>query len=448
MRDGFVKITIHSASGAVWPVSLEQRVGGVGAELPLRVQGCLELDRDALLTLSLDHRAYGTYLGQALFRDAVRDAFMVALGRSDTLLRVALAVEAPELAALAWERLCAPIDGVWQPLALDQRVAFSHLLSSNAIRPFPHLARTDLRTLLVAASPAQLTDYQLQPFDAADAIMALRSAFGPMPTTILGPVASAAGPPTLDAICWQLTCERYAILHLMCHSLVNQRGETVLFLAKAGNPAAVEPLRDTLLIERLARLGTDSGLPRFIFLAACATARRDSGAAFRSLAQRLVAELGIPTVVAMTGPISVRTATDLAAAFYQRLSVHGALDRALGEATAGLASRPDITIPALFSRLELPILYQSPQVERRFDTRQLRAALLRGFNLEELELLCADLEQDLELAQRPLRVNLEMVGGVGLEAKILRLIEYLERRGALPYLVAAVQRVRPDVLEL
>jgi len=43
-------------------------------------------------------------------------------------------------------------------------------------------------------------------------------------------------------------------------------------------------------------------------------------------------------------------------------------------------------------------------------------------------------------------VNLEMVGGEGKRAKVLNLIQYLERRGYLSYLVSAVRKARPEII--
>ena len=45
-------------------------------------------------------------------------------------------------------------------------------------------------------------------------------------------------------------------------------------------------------------------------------------------------------MLAMTEPVSIRTAEKLAGSFYQHLRDHGEPDRALGEATAGLAENP------------------------------------------------------------------------------------------------------------
>ena len=71
--------------------------------------------------------------------------------------------------------------------------------------------------------------------------------------------------------------------------------------------------------------------------------------------------------------------------------------------------------------------------------------MVAEFSLEELEELCADVEQDLASNGIQLRVSTDMVGGSGLTAKALNLIEYLDRRGYLSYLVAAARRARPNL---
>lgn len=80
------------------------------------------------------------------------------------------------------------------------------------------------------------------------------------------------------------------------------------------------------------------------------------------------------------------------------------------------------------------------------DRRALREALVAAFDIEELEVLCADVRQDLADEGIDLRLDLELVGGTGKRAKVLNLVGYLERRGYLAYLVAAVRRARPGIV--
>src|SRR5262249_58248409 len=119
--------------------------------------------------------------GQALFRDEVRDAFVQALAKSDARLHLLLFIEAAELKGLRWERLCAPVDGDWDFLALNQRLPFSLYLPSKTDRRFPPIGRRDLRALAVVASPQGLEEYCLTPFDAPAAIAGVRAALRGIP---------------------------------------------------------------------------------------------------------------------------------------------------------------------------------------------------------------------------------------------------------------------------
>lgn len=80
------------------------------------------------------------------------------------------------------------------------------------------------------------------------------------------------------------------------------------------------------------------------------------------------------------------------------------------------------------------------------DKRALREAVVQAFSLEDLDVLCADVEQDLAKDSIELQVNLEMVGGSGKTGKCLKLIDYLDHRGYLAYLVTAVRRERPGII--
>lgn len=76
---------------------------------------------------------------------------------------------------------------------------------------------------------------------------------------------------------------------------------------------------------------------------------------------------------------------------------------------------------------------------------ELRRVLIDFFNLDELKLLCADVEQVLRNDGINLRINLDIVGGDGQEIRCHNLITYLDRRGYLQYLVRAVCRARPGM---
>jgi WD40 repeat protein len=318
---------------------------------PSRAEGRLAIDEAQLLAAGGGPRGYGAALGQALFRGLVREAFADALDEGDdSRLRVLLFVEAPQLQGLRWERLCAPFGDDWLPLAASQRTPFSRYLPSLTDRRFPPSARSDLRALLIAASPPGLGGFGLDSFDEAAALAGVRRAIGDTPHTVLCSQGGAA-PPTLDELCRQLATGHYPILHLVSHGRALPDGESVIYLARSDDPAEVDPVTAARLIERLSTLSGPKGLPQFTFLATCESAVPAAAGAMGGLAHRLVRDLGLPAVVAMSDKISVDTANELAAATYGRLLAHGEPDLALAEAAAGLGERADITVPALFSRL-------------------------------------------------------------------------------------------------
>jgi hypothetical protein len=337
------QITIRSGTGGTWPVVAEER----GPLRPLvTTPGVLRLDVPALD--GCGDEEYGVALGRALFAGEIGTAFSDARARITDRLHVLLEVEDEGLATLRWEQLCGWIDRGWRVLALDQRVPFSRHLSSRNDRVYPDIERSDLKMLILAASPPGLEQYRLEPFDEARAVEAVKSGLGgQIPADVLATFPGADGLPTLDALCARLAGGGYRLLHVVCHgAFLAGPGETALYLADSEKGVAAVP--GARLIERLRVTG---GLPHLVFLSSCDSAAPAAEGALGALAHRMVRELGTPAVVAMSGRISVETARALSGAFYPRLRGHGEVDRALVEAFAGLADRPDVRVPVLFSRL-------------------------------------------------------------------------------------------------
>lgn len=343
------EITIQRQHGERCPVIAEERRDD--GSMPIRVENTLRLDQNELIAAEQESQAYGALLGHALFSGTLRDAFVEALARAEERLRVLLFVEDQSMRALRWERLQAPAEGGWKTLATYQRAPLSRYLPSMTDRRFPPIGRQDLRALVVAASPGELTRFGLEHFDVQAATAGVRAALGNIPTTLLADLPQAQGRPTLDQICERITAEPYSLLHLVAHGRVLKDGESVIYLAGGESPDSVDPVSGTRLLERLSALQGARGLPHFAFLSTCESASPDADEALGGLGQRLVRELGMPAVIAMTEKVTVTTALALAAEVYRRLGEHGEPDRALVEATAGLAERGDVLVPVLFSRL-------------------------------------------------------------------------------------------------
>lgn len=376
------EITVQRRVDGVWPVVVEDH--RAGSLLPVRSEGRLALAEEPVCGSAPE---YGTALGQALFRDTIRDAFIRA--RTDTTdgMRVLVFVEDQELKKWRWERLCAPLDGDrWDFLTLDQRALFSLYLPSLTDRAFPPIGLRDLRALVLVANPIDPEGkYGLKDLGTSEAAQRVQASLGKeIPSEVLARVANAAGPPTLDELTRRLTEGAYTILHLVCHGRYNsETDETRLYLEQVETDSATGrglpgPVSGSELIERLAKVRR---LPYLIFLAACESSAPEAEQRLGGLAQRLVRELGIPAVIGMTEPITVSTANVLAGEFYRRLVSQrkkGEVDRALVEAYAGLAGRVDVNVPALYSRLGAQPLF-SAAVDRALTNAEIQ------FGLEQLD---------------------------------------------------------------
>ena len=397
-----LEITIQRKRGDAWPVVAEwRRTGHVGAVRSKDVLRLSEEQRTKLLELLFDPLPYGTILGKALFsgdEGNVRDAFKEAQGASPDRLRVLLHVEDEELKCLHWERLCYRVHGKkWKLLALDQRLPFSLYLPAWSSRPFPAIGQHDLKALLLVASPQGPDEYELDEFEVAPTVASIRRALGGIDSDVLALVEGAVGPPSLDALCEHLTVGDYTLLHIVAHGKA-MKEDTTLYLAHENNQ--VQYVSGEELITRLDNLQGAKGLPHFVFLATCESAKPKTEAGLGGLAQRMVEELGLPTVLAMTEKVSLVTAEDLAAAFYGRLRQHGEPDRALVEACAGLQGRSDVTVPVLYSRLERRPLF-SDTLDRELADKEV------AFGLDKLERLLPE--------RAPVRID-----GFAVQAKSLR----------------------------
>ena len=318
---------------------------------------------------TLSTKDYGIYLGKALFQNDLREFFKSAFHSSQKLMKVTLSIDVEDssnsdnLRALHWERLCVPMDQSWQYLPLEQRLPFSHHVSTaNLDRKYSPIQKDNLKALVLVASPENLeTKYNLASFDIEVTVAGIRSAFGDIPCDILANhIQDAIGLPTLKKLieCLTNTNPPYTILHIVSHGSVDQRGNTWLYWSNEANQ--VEPILGGDLIEKLCIV---QNLPHLIFLCSCSSANYCGG-----LAQGLIQILATPTVVAMTDSVTIKTATELAHNFYPRLLKSGEVDVALQQAAAPLAERHDITIPVLFSsRLDNQFLFLSPSVKEIVD---------------------------------------------------------------------------------
>jgi WD40 repeat protein len=346
----------------------------VSARLKLDVNGIRQLpvrDLD-------DLRAYGRILGEAVFVGDVRSVFHKIVNRvpDDDVLHVSLSVEDVELRSLRWERLQCPEDilqdSPWQFLHLFQKTAYVLDLRSAVDRPYPSISRVGLKALVVVADMGPTRPYKLTEFNAPDAVVGIRAALGKdiechvLASSGESQLPNVDGLPTLDEICRWLTRERFAILHVVCHGEFKQweepgpdgkpvsKSDTFLYLRK---PGEIDPTRKDDHVARvsgtdfLQRLRQLQALPHLTFLCSCSSASTEAEQGLGGLGQRLVRELAMPAVVAMTEPVPIDLATEISKEFYNHLRQTGEVDRALTKASASQAGRPAILVPTHFSRL-------------------------------------------------------------------------------------------------
>lgn len=362
------EITIGRKFNDYWPIHVRINDNGMRRDL-LDLNFTLEYEQ--LIQKNVQNHEYGKFLGEALFNAArlqgdnkeglklLRDSFKEALGKSSTdcPLRILLSIDNAQdekLTTVEWQRLCAPIDadGTWSPLALHQRVPFSMYIPTAISTKFPLLRREDLRALVLVASPDDLPD-KLPHFNVKNVVSAMRQSLGDIPHKFLVNNIDhddCIGAPTLKNLCQQLTDAkpRYNLLHIVCHGTLTKDKDTTLYWADENNKQSL------VLGEELIKELKNLPVPHFAFLCTCnsAAARAEVGEApLGGLAQRLVRELGMPAVIAMTREVTIETASKLTDRFYPRLRESGEVDIALKEATAGLGDHYDITVPVLFSRL-------------------------------------------------------------------------------------------------
>lgn len=208
---------------------------------------------------------------------------------------------------------------------------------------------------------------------------------------------------------------------------------------------------------------------RFAMLGACESSKVDQVNAWTGIASALT-RAGIPAVVGMQFAVLDDNAIAFSKSFYLALAAGQTIDEAVTEGRLSIFARNDDderdwAVPVLYLRAEEGILFPKPAVAGpipagvqpvppaqpkpqggEVDKRTLRQAIVQFFDMDDLALLCNDVQEALSNNEIDLEVNLDMVGGEGKPTKVLNLIQYLDRRGYLSYLIDEVRKARPDII--
>lgn len=376
MADDYTELKIRvrawNEAGGFYPVEAE---AGDGSGYD---GGQLKLDRQALLPLEFNPKAYGEALFNALFAGEIRRAYDKTTARAEALtggkLRVRLQIddEAVELHALPWERIYHLSRGNLVPLTTSTQTPFSRYTRLETPEPEPVRERP-VKILASISNPLNLPG-GLAPANAEVEIDNLREALGDLRkntevqvTILLGRSELSAGlmsrlqiegyqvlqePTTLENIMRYLPGAH--VWHYVGHGAFRRKdehgpGQAVLYLEK--DDGTWQATKDDEIVARLAALGQP---PHLAFLVACESSMRDEKAEhpFVGLGPKLV-QAGVPAVVAMQAQVPVEPARVLTGEFYRRLLEHGEVDQSLSQARLLMfkSDRTDWAIPVLFSRL-------------------------------------------------------------------------------------------------
>ncbi|HQE92895.1 MAG TPA: CHAT domain-containing protein [Anaerolineae bacterium] len=351
--------------------------------------GEMHIDHETLEATENTPVTYGQTLFYALFSGPIRRAYDRAIGyaeaRTNGQLRLRLWIDphAPELHALAWERLHFLKENTPSPMAATVQMPFSRYSGLEVAESMPITARP-IRMLVAIANPADLIDLRMAPIAVEQEVESLVAALsglqrtGQLHVTLLPGRTGLSdavharleqagytlldGNTTLDTLIRELsTAPGYHILHFLGHGAFSStQGVTTLFLEDADGYA--DPQKDADFVNPIAALDPP---PHLIFMAACESAKRDphNGNPYIGLAPQLV-QAGIPAIVAMQDTITPQNARELSQDFYRHLLEHGVVDRAMNQARLLLLENGEAAwaVPALFMRLENGQLFAADPV--------------------------------------------------------------------------------------
>ncbi len=432
---------------------------------------------------SLDQQgmmALGEQLGNLLFPTKVREMLFQSRARlkADEGLRIRLRLDTYELGNIPWEYTYVAWPGTHPGqrgiegfLALDTLIS---LVRSEVLAQAPPsldpVGERDLRMVALFDDPAT-QEYPALQLDVEE--QKIRQAL----STVANIKAEYYPDATIEKL-EDVLVNGADILHFSGHGVFKGTlGERRGTMEGKGYLVLMSDNREPLLFaaDKLALNLRARGV-RLTMLGSCEGARNDGVNAWSGVAAALT-RAGIPAVVAMQYTVRDSNVIHFSRAFYRAVAEGQPVDTAVTLGRMAIFNQTsdderDWGVPVLYLRGSESIIFPRPQSsattiskivdepsppvkidpirrpesEQRIpDKRKLREAIVSAYSIEDLELLCADLEQDLMDKNNPLRVSLDIIGGSTLPAKVLNLIDYMDRRGHLGVLANRVRKERPNL---
>ncbi len=318
--------------------------------------------------------AYGQVLSEAIFsHQEILEIFSRALntaGTDELRLRLVLGPTVPELQALHWETLKNPLDKT--SLAANENILFSRYLSGpiwSTVRVRP---RTEVKALIAISNPNDLEKYNLPAVDVSGEFNRAATSLKAIQTRTL---LSGQEKCTLKNLIQKLS-SGVDVLYLVAHGTLAGDQPWVWLEKEDGTSERVSGVELAKNIRAL-RLP-----PLLIVLASCesagkATAATEGPTALQALGP-LLAEAGVPAVLAMQGKILMSSVASMMPVFFAELLKDGQVDRALALARMHLMAEkaPDAWMPALFMRLPSGEIWRDDPVKTQFETISKRLSSL------------------------------------------------------------------------
>ena len=155
------------------------------------------------------------------------------------------------------------------------------------------------------------------------------------------------------------------IVYIACHGLLSTDQPAIPTLVLEGEDGRADLASGQDLAERVRDLPVDRR-PRLVVLASCQSAGSGEGlttsdpqGALAALGP-ILAQAGVPAVLAMQGSVSLQTLAEFMPAFFSELLKDGQIDRAMAAARGMVRDRPDAWMPVLFLRLRGGKLWYTP----------------------------------------------------------------------------------------
>ncbi|MBL8230210.1 MAG: CHAT domain-containing protein [Bryobacterales bacterium] len=402
---------------------------------------------DATVTLVEDLRhpkttnwkKYGADLRDAFFRGSIATGFAEARKRAQSknaILRVRFYIEpkAMELHNVHWETILDPDPRqLATPLFAGRDPVFSRYLISRDFREVRSRPRSGLlKALIVVANPTGADASIFTPIDVAKETELAREA---MRGLVADPKV-LEGHATIDAIVRELE-NGYDVLYLVAHGRLkaeqDKAPEATVFLQNATGGLA--PTRGAEIVQLMEDLRER---PRLVVLASCQSSGNGEAvqtaeefkASFSNSLGPMLAESGIPAVLAMRGNVSIPTANRFMQRFFEELaseSASGEVDRAVAVARMEVKQRSDFWMPVLYMRLRSGRVWYTPGfTQGDFDWNTLCERIVLG---EFVPVIGPDLPAEIEGSQRQIAADLARENGFPLapwdSADLAKVAQYL-----------------------